>query len=175
MEHIFSTTISNLLGALCVGVGDLQNDAMSDAASIDPTMLTALLAIYTRPDGSIGVVARTAYVSHSGAVRTIDRLVALGLVLRRLCAGDRRVAALTCTPAGAALAERALNARRSALDGLIAETLHGTADRAAATHLLERLLACLHPATREAAWRICRLCEHAVCRGSDCPVGSAVA
>src|ERR1035441_3532103 len=99
MEHILSS-VSNLLGALCVGVSDLQNDAMSDAACIDPTMLTALLAIYTRPDGSVGDVARTAYVSHSGAVRTIDRLVALGLVLRRPCAGDRRVAALTCAPAG---------------------------------------------------------------------------
>jgi DNA-binding MarR family transcriptional regulator len=167
--------LSNLFGALCIGVGDLQNAAMARAAGIDPTMLATLLFIHTRPACAIGDVAKTACVTHSGAVRAVDRLVSLGLAKRRLDSDDRRIAALYCTPVGSAIAERALAARRAALGNLLANALGSKVDRVTAKDIIERLLACLRPETRADAWRICRLCEHAVCRGKDCPVGKSVA
>jgi MarR family transcriptional regulator, negative regulator of the multidrug operon emrRAB len=166
--------LSNLLGALSVGVSDLQSDAMAHAASVDPTMLAVLLAIHTRPSCSVGDVAKTAHVSHSGAVRAVDRLVSLGLVVRKVNANDRRIVALSCTRLGHAGAQRALDARRTVLDGLFAGLFASRAERAGAEIMLERLLERLAPRSREAAWRICRLCEHEVCRDRDCPVGRVV-
>jgi DNA-binding MarR family transcriptional regulator len=169
------STLSNLLGALCVGVGDLQNTAMTEASGIDPATLTALLFIYARPSSSVGDIAKAACVTHSGAVRTLDRLVALGLAMRRRRAQDQRTAALSCTRAGSTIAKRALAARRAALDELLASTLGNKAERVVIKKLLEHILAGLRPETRADAWRICRLCEHSVCRGDNCPVGRTVA
>jgi MarR family transcriptional regulator, negative regulator of the multidrug operon emrRAB len=166
--------LSNLLGALSVGVSDLQSDAMAQAAGVDPTMLAVLLAVHTRPSCSVGDVAKTAHVSHSGAVRAVDRLVSLGLVVRKVNANDRRIVALSCTQAGRAGARRALDVRRTVLDGLFADVFGSRAERAGAKTMLERLLERLAPKRREDAWRICRLCEHEVCRDSDCPVGRVV-
>ncbi len=166
--------LTNLVGALSVGVGDLQNAAMTHAVGIDPTTLAALLFIYTRRRCSVGDVAKTTCVTHSGAVRAVDRLVSLGLATRRSDAKDRRIAALSCTSAGSTIAKRALSARRAALDGLLTDALGSKAGRVAAAEIFKRLLASLRPKSQADAWRICRLCEHMVCRGDDCPVGRAV-
>ncbi|HLI12017.1 MAG TPA: MarR family transcriptional regulator [Alphaproteobacteria bacterium] len=162
--------LSNLLGALALGCADLQHVAMGRAAGLGAAELAALLAVFTRPGSTIGEVASTTALTHSGAVRVTDRLAAAGLVKRRE-GRDRRTVTLRCTAAGRERAEHALAARRAALGALVA-TLP-SADAATLRRLAARLLARL-PADRAEARRICRLCEHAVCRGTDCPVGSAV-
>jgi len=75
------------------------------------------------------------------------------------------------TPTGRAAADRALAARRDVLAGLLAAIPE--AHLGALVPAVEALLAQL-PASRHDAWRICRTCEHDVCRGPQCPVGSAV-
>jgi DNA-binding MarR family transcriptional regulator len=161
---------SNLLGALAIGIGDLQRATVAGAVDLDAAALSTLLAVFARPGSSVGDVALTTQLTHSGAVRVIDRLCAISL-LERSAAQDRRAVALRCTQTGAEAAQRALDARGAALGSLI-ETL-SAAERAELARLATKLLAHL-PHTRADAWRICRLCEHAVCRGDDCPVGKAV-
>ena len=166
--------LSNLLGALSVGVGDRQNIAMVQAAALDLTALVALLAVYAHPGCSVGDVAKVVCVTHSGAVRTVDRLLSLGQVERQTNVEDRRAVALLCTQKGTVTAQHALAARQAVLDELLVNALGGELERATAKDIFERLLTALYPETRIDAWRICRLCEHAVCRGDDCPVGRAV-
>jgi hypothetical protein len=47
-------------------------------------------------------------------------------------------------------------------------------ERRSLERLAERLLQSLPKPDRADAWRICRLCEHTVCRGDDRPVGRSV-
>lgn len=81
---------------------------------------------------------------------------------------------LRCTRDGAAVAERALATRWQALTALVDMALPADTDRRSLERLVERLLRGLPKTDRGDAWRICRLCEHAVCRGDNCPVGRIV-
>lgn len=162
--------VVNVLGALGVGVSDAAASAVTSATGLDETAAAALLAVATRPGQSVSDLAAGLGTTHSGAVRAADRLERLGLLLRAPGA-DRRTARLELTSDGRELAGRALAARRAALAGLL-----GRVDAKAIPVLrqaVESILGAL-PRTRHDAWHICRLCEHAVCRGADCPVGSAV-
>ena len=62
---------------------------------------------------SIGDVARLADVTASTATRLVDRAAAAGWVRRARSATSARRTALAITPAGAALRERAVGARRA--------------------------------------------------------------
>jgi DNA-binding MarR family transcriptional regulator len=163
--------VANILGALGVGLSDTAALAVTSATGLDETAAAALLTVAERPGQSVSDLAAGLGTTHSGAVRTADRLERLGLLQRRPGA-DRRTARLELTSDGAELAGRALAARRTALAGLLARV----DDEAipALRQAIESILSGL-PRTRHDAWHICRLCEHAVCRGTDCPVGSAVA
>lgn len=162
--------LANVLGALGVGLSDVAVSALVSATSLDETAAAALLTVFTRPGQSVSDLAAGLGTTHSGAVRTADRLERLGLLERRHRAG-RRTARLELTTHGTVLAGRALAARRTALAGLLTRV-----DQQELSVLREAVEAILRglPRTRHDAWHICRLCEHAVCRGTDCPVGSAV-
>jgi DNA-binding MarR family transcriptional regulator len=164
------TRVSNLLGAFAIGIGDLQRATVTGAVDLDAAELSALLAVFARPGSSVGDVALTTELTHSGAVRVVDRLCTIKL-LKRGAARDRRTVALGCTAKGRDIAQRGLDARGAALDDLV-ETLDPS-EQEELTRLATKLLAQL-PHTRADAWRICRLCEHAVCRGDRCPVGRSV-
>lgn len=164
----------NLVGALAVGCAELQVECMREQTGMDEAALAALLAVDARPGCSVGDIAKTTGLSHSGAVRSIDRLAHANLVSRAVRAEDRRNVELCCTSTGSAVADRALATRSLALTALIDEALPADQDRRSLERLVERLLRCLPKTSRADAWRICRLCEHAVCRGDNCPVGWSV-
>jgi DNA-binding MarR family transcriptional regulator len=161
---------ANLLGALAVGVHDAMSGVMVAATGLDATGVAALLVVHGHPGLSITQLADTLGLTHSGAVRSVDRLADRDLVVRGE-GRDHRSRGLTPTAAGARLADDVLAARRSLLD----ELLHRLPepDRARFVESLGTVLAGL-PQTRLDAWRICRTCEHPVCTGADCPVGHAV-
>lgn len=163
--------LANLLGALAVGVDDAVRAAFAEAVDLDASAVAALLVVRERPGRSITDLAAALGLTHSGAVRVADRLAARELATRDL-GRDGRSRGLGLTEAGHERTEQALAARRAVLQGL-ADTLppRRQADLMAA---VEELLARL-PGTRQDAWRICRTCEHDTCRGTECPVGSAVA
>jgi DNA-binding MarR family transcriptional regulator len=137
---------------------------------MDSTAVAALLAVRERPGQSITQLATALSLTHSGADRSVDRLTRRGLVTRGR-GQDGRSRGLALTPAGRVMTDQILAARRRLLLGLL-ENLPPD-ERACFTRAAERLLARL-PASRADAWRICRTCEHDVCRGPACPVGCAV-
>jgi hypothetical protein len=122
-------------------------------------------------------------VSHEAAVLSKPKIwpkrQAIGAgILVALLAGvgigsgqDGRSRGLVLTPAGRVMAGQILAARRRLLLEMLADL--PLDERACFARVAERLLAQL-PASRADAWRICRTCEHDVCRGPACPVGSAV-
>lgn len=159
----------NLLGAFAVGFSDLQDSAMA-GAGLPRAELAALLAVYTRPGSTVQDIAATTGLTHSGAVRVIDRLGDARLVERRT-GNDRRTVAIHCTTEGRKKAKLALSLRQAALEEAAMGLSKGelVAFRGLARKLLSRL-----PDDRPDAWRVCRLCDHGVCQGASCPVGSAV-
>jgi DNA-binding MarR family transcriptional regulator len=163
--------LANVLGALGVGLSDVTGSAVMSATGLDETAAAALLTVAARPGQPISDLAAGLGITHSGAVRTADRLQDLGVVERYHLAADRRITRLKLTSHGAALADQALSARRTALAGLLERV-----DQAAIPALSQAIEVILRglPRTRHDAWHICRLCEHAVCHGTACPVGSAV-
>jgi DNA-binding MarR family transcriptional regulator len=159
MRHAYSRD-ANLLGALVRAGG---HGASGPAALV---ALDGLLA-----GASIDALARVCGLSHSGAVRLVDRLAETALVERRLGA-DGRAVALWLTPAGRRAARRIRAQREAALEGALAPL--GAAERAGLAHAAELVLAGM-AADAPRGDRICRLCDTDACgrlRG-DCPVARA--
>jgi MarR family transcriptional repressor of emrRAB len=80
----------------------------------------ALAALHGLADGrSIDVLAKTVGLTHSGAVRLVDRLAAAGLADRRVGV-DGRAVALQLTPEGRREARRVLARREAAIEQVLA-------------------------------------------------------
>ncbi len=133
----------------------------------------ALVSLHEWADGSsVEVLADAMRVSHSRAVRVVDRLEASGLARRESDPSDGRRALVWLEPPGRELAERALEARSRVLQSAVAEL-----DAADVRHL-ERLLGALLTATTvdvRAAKETCRLCDAHACGHYEgvCPVSQA--
>lgn len=155
---------ANLLGAAALAITDALARALPperDAA--------ALVLIRQYPGDGVDALARRLELTHSGAVRLVDRLASAGLVTRG-AASDRRRVALELTPAGEARADAILGERAGVLEDLVAHL--PSPDRAALERLLESLLGALTEGPERAA-RICRLCDVGVCPEASCPVERA--
>ena len=158
---------ANLLGALGLALGERAAPEGPSTASDQAALVT--LAHY--PDQPVEALRRTLVLTHSGAVRVVDRLEAAGLVVRAP-AGQGRTLALRLTPAGRDRAARVLAERLAALEPVL-EPLTA-AEEATLAALLEKLLAGL-TGDRQSALRLCRLCSEEICeRGARCPVDLAV-
>ena len=154
---------ANLLGALGLAIAErVEADEARERA--------ALVTLAGYPGQTVEALRRTLALTHSGAVRLVDRLEHSGLALRAP-AGHGRSLALRLTPAGRDRAERVLAERLAALEPVLEPLTER--ERADLTGLLEKLLAGLTD-DRQSARRICRLCAEEVCeRGARCPVDVA--
>jgi DNA-binding MarR family transcriptional regulator len=125
------------------------------------------------PDSAehIDTIRRTLGLTHSGAVRSVDGLVAEGLIERRKSDRDARAIALWTTPGGERVASRVIAARAELLEPVLSST--SEADRKTIADLLETALAGL-TSGRDSALSICRFCAEGVCRPLGCPVEKAV-
>ncbi len=127
---------------------------------------TTLSALANYADGrSIDALRRAVGLTHSAAVRLVDRLVELGLVERRGIATDRRVAAIHLTPAGRRTVRRIRGARTAVLDewlgrlsrtdqvalGRILDRAAGAAGRSETTPRATAPITCAGCATRRRA------------------------
>jgi MarR family transcriptional regulator, negative regulator of the multidrug operon emrRAB len=158
---------ANLFGAL----GTVLSDALADAAGLagGASPAAALVALHgTSAGGTIDALAGRIGLSHSGAVRLVDRLVGEGLVERRRGA-DQRSAALVLTPQGRRAARRVLSRREANMQVLLG--LLTDDQRAAALELVEVLLAGVGRRDGAEA-QVCRLCDLEACGRSRgrCPV-----
>jgi MarR family transcriptional regulator, negative regulator of the multidrug operon emrRAB len=169
-----SHTTTHAFGALSLAVADRVQAATASVAGHGASGPAALVALSGfAGGGSVDGLRRILGITHSGAVRLVDRLAAARLVERRIGL-DARAVSLHLTPEGRRTARRVLAARESALEQVLAPLSPEERER------LGRLLATmLEPlaASPDEARVLCRLCDGDACghaRG-ECPVARAVA
>jgi DNA-binding MarR family transcriptional regulator len=171
MTESSSARAANLLGALSLAVHERLRAATEGTDPLAGSEPAALVTLAHYPGQSIEELRRTLAITHSGAVRLVDRLERAGLVARAP-GGPGRTLAIAPTDAGRAAAGAVLARRQVVLDEIV-ESLPSD-EQAALTRLAERVLAEL-TGDRRSARHLCRLCDEAVCvRGADCPVDRAI-
>jgi DNA-binding MarR family transcriptional regulator len=163
---------ANLLGAVSLAVADRLRAAAERGAGQGGSAPAALVSLDGYLDGSpIDALRGPLGLTHSAAVRVVDRLVREGLAGRSE-GPDRRSVAVELTPAGRTAAARAGRARAEALEAALAALT--PVERAELMRLHEKVLATLTDG-RAAARHICRLCDSHACghHGGRCPVTRA--
>lgn len=152
--------IANKLAALTVAL----SDRLAEVSSSHHALLATL-----RHRGPLPVtdLAAIAGLSQPATTRALQELQRQALVEPIPTPGRQRPYRLTADGLCAArdTEEQRLGVTRALVNGLC-DTERQTLD-----HLLTRLLTDLTPDTAGAR-HICRLCDHAVCAGPACPVGS---
>lgn len=157
---------ANLLGALGVALVDAQTQLLATS----PTDAAALNAIGTVPGCSITDVRVTLGITHPGTVRTIDRLVAAGLV-ERGTGRDARTVGLHLTGEG----ERTWHDQSEARLGWLQRTVAKlTAEEQKDLERVASALLAVMTSDYESSERICRLCDESRCPQSRCPVTLAI-
>jgi MarR family transcriptional repressor of emrRAB len=174
MTHAFDAPArdANLLGALSTTVAERLETATRAGAAHGGSAPAALAALDTFLDGSsIDTVRKPLGLTHSAAVRLVDRLAAAGLV-RRGAGEDGRSVAVFLTEAGRRAAAQVQDRRMGALAEVLSSL--NASERAQLTRLHEKLLAGL-TSGRADARRICRLCDAHACGHEEgrCPVTRA--
>jgi DNA-binding MarR family transcriptional regulator len=161
----------NLLGVTALAAVDRLRPDVDEEAGHGGGAAGALVHLNAWPGESVERLRRVLGISQPATVRTVNRLVADGLLERRP-GPDKRTVALYLTDAGEAAAGRVLAARAAALEDLLAPL--GPAERAQLLPLLERLAGGL-AADRAGAVRVCRLCDRDACYGTaPCPLQHTV-
>lgn len=156
--------LAHRLGALSVLLTDALESAL-DGLSFSASAL--LLTLHYRPNVTVTELAQVAGIAQPTATRALDGLAQRGWLQRQGRAG--RTVTLRLTPAGRKRAQSLQAARLRAMDRTAAALPER--DRAELERLLELLLAAT-TTSRLHARRTCRLCDHAVCDGPLCPIGS---
>jgi DNA-binding MarR family transcriptional regulator len=182
MSILVDDRLANLLGAVATGIDDAVFGALSHDG-LDATTATALVALLDfSPSGSVQRLRQVVGLTHSGAVRLVDRLDAMGLAERRR-GDDRRSVAVVLTPAGRRVAHRLRRRRRAAVRGSLGGlTVREREQLTAACEVLLTTLTRQRLAQREAGeappgGALCRLCDFAACGRPEgrCPVNRAAA
>ena len=165
---------ANLLGTMSLAVGDRLRAATETAAGHAGSGPAALAALSTYLDGeSIDVLGRSLGLTHSAAVRLVDRLEESRLVERGR-GEDGRSVSVVMTAAGRRAGRKILDARHRAV-GEVLESLSPSEQRTL-TGVCEKLLGGLTGSHADAS-RICRLCDPDACGHYEglCPVTRAAA
>lgn len=155
---------ANKVAALAVLLTDELTRALGDYS---PSAASLLLTLHYQGPMTTTALAAVADISQPTAVRVTDRLVRLGLVQREAHAG--RTTPLRLTRAGERHATALQRDRLEAMSRVV-DVLDGT-DR---KHFERAMNKILRDATHSRAFArtTCRLCDHSVCGGKLCPIGS---
>lgn len=156
---------ANLLGAAVLGLHDELRAAVKRRTGHAGEAPAAIVALGHQPGLSNDGLSRLLGLTHTGAVRLVDRLVADGLVERRAAPRDKRGVALYLTKAGTQARRRILAEREGVMRPLVAAL--DASEQARLSELLGKLLQAVG---RDDAHklRICRLCDSKAC--PDCPI-----
>jgi MarR family transcriptional regulator, negative regulator of the multidrug operon emrRAB len=157
---------ANLLGALGLALADSQSRILYEASGLSVTDAAALNAVGQEPGRSIESVRVALGISHPGTVRTIDRLVAAGLV-ERSQGTDGRSVGLVPTELGRDLFRKQSKARSAWLRTLTSQL--SEPEQAVLPRILEVLLDALTGDEADGE-HICRMCLERVCPQAQCPV-----
>jgi DNA-binding MarR family transcriptional regulator len=173
MHEAHTEAVANRLGAAALTISDRVRTATESTTGMAGGLPAALVSLREWADGaSVDVLAESLRVSHSRAVRIVDRLEDVGLARRDADPLDGRRALVWLKPAGRELADRALDARADVLRSVVGQLERVELKR------LERALAALLGATTadsQAARETCRLCDVHACGHYEgrCPVTNA--
>jgi MarR family transcriptional regulator, negative regulator of the multidrug operon emrRAB len=155
----------NVTGALAVALADaVYSQAEQLAPDVGPTVAVLTLLAH-EPGLSIDRIRKTMHLSHPGAVRLVDRLVARGFVERRQATRDRREVAVHLTEVGERTAQDILEARQKRLSTAL--SVLSSSEREVFGKLAERILRAF-VRNEDHAFEICRYCNDCACQ--DCPV-----
>jgi MarR family transcriptional repressor of emrRAB len=169
MNTFDDARLANLLGAVATGVMDQVGAACAEATQLSGAGSDALIVMLDfSPRGSVHTLSQAVGLTHSGAVRLVDRLAEAGWVTRRP-GDDARSVKIALTRRGRTVAER-LRARRNeelvkALDGLTLrqrnDLLH--ACELVVANLTRQRLAQRAAGAPPAGGALCRMCDFAAC------------
>lgn len=155
----------NVFGALALLVADeIVRAASAQAPEVGPAS-AALALLHHEPGLSIRKLAERVALSHAGAVRLVDRMVADGLVKRRGQKSDGRARLLHLTAIGEAAGKAVLQARNDSL--IRAFSVLNEDEIAMLGSISDRMLRALLDGEAHAN-RVCRLCDRSSCL--NCPV-----
>jgi len=155
---------ANLMGVVGLAVAERIESAARDILSHAGETPAAVVVIGYGLGPSNEKLRSILGLSHPGAVRLVDRLVADGLVERR-DGRDKRAIALYLTERGHSLREELLQGRLAAIRPLLAPLSVGEQQTLAA--LLHKLLASMETTDLQRC-HLCRLCDDRVC--TNCPI-----
>jgi MarR family transcriptional regulator, negative regulator of the multidrug operon emrRAB len=175
--------LANLLGAVALGITDAGLDDVASDNALDATATAALVTMLDLArSSSVQALSQLIGLSHSGAVRLVNRLAIAGLV-ERTNGPDGRTISVRLTRRGQSVARRIRTARHAA----IAASLSGLTDRQREqlTTICEVLIANVTSArlaTRAAGRHpsggaLCRMCDPSACgrADGDCPAARTAA
>ncbi|WP_243146832.1 MarR family transcriptional regulator [Scytonema sp. UIC 10036] len=162
MEH---TNLANVVGALALALTDLVAQSVERTIDDAGPAAEAVCLVRHVPGIPIEQLRRALGMSHPGAVRLVERLEKLGLILRERSSVDRRAVELKLTQEGEALVSKMHQARLNALEEAIASL--SSKDRLHLCRISNQILFSLTK-TKDSALAICRLCDETNCL--NCPV-----
>lgn len=175
--------LANLLGAVALGVTDAAVADVAAQADLDSTSAAALVAMLDLArSGSVQRLSQLVGISHSGAVRLVNRLADAGLVERR-AGPDGRTITVALTRRGHNAARRLRDARHAAIFAVLSSL--SDRQRRELTGICEQLVARL-TASRLAArvegrspagGALCRVCDPVACGRPEgvCPAARTAA
>lgn len=159
---------ANILGALSLAVIDRVEDGARRIVGRGGESSAALVVIGYGPGMTNERLRRVLALSHSGAVRLVDRLVSDGLVERRPGNTAREIA-LHLTPQGVEARAQLLASRLDALSFLL--NVLDPEETALLGDLMRKVLSRLETSEQD-RFTLCRMCDGAVC--SRCPLPTSV-
>lgn len=155
----------NQLAAFALAVNDKLDATLSERFGRAQSDLETLVSVRHCDSFTVGWLGEVLGLTHSAAVRVVDRLESDGRI-RRTPQANRRFVGLVLTPAGVKLADEILKARQEVLGRLFEDV----DDRALKKALpLFRGILSQKSGSNLASYRRCRLCDEVGC-GERCPV-----
>lgn len=165
---------ANVLGAVALAVADQIPAMVAPAGGRSDSAAATLSALYHFPGHpTVDRLGQVAGLTHSGAVRLVDRLADAGLV-ERTPGTDRRSRSVRLTTSGRRAARRVSDRRIAYLTSLLAG--FSPAEIGALHELLGRVLGQVVQHKQDGAW-ICRMCDLQACgrAAGNCPAANAAA
>ncbi len=149
-------------------LGTLIDDRLGQAfAPLSPSAAAVLLTLHHHSPLTTAELAQIISIAQPTVTRMVSGLAAQGLIRREERAG--RITPLTLTAEGDKRALALQAARAAAIAPLLA--VLAPDERAALDAMLGRILAAATP-SRRFARTTCRYCDHTICDGPACPIGT---
>jgi DNA-binding MarR family transcriptional regulator len=157
--------LANLLGAFANAISDRIRNAVAERIDLGGEAAAALIILGHEPGLSIDQLGKILRLSHPGAVRVVDRLVAAGFAERKASTVDRRFLSLQLTDSGKKERALVLEGRRIVLAPML--DLVAPEDLPIMERVIEKMLVSL-PTDATTAMSVCRYCNQEQC--PNCPM-----